>query len=153
MYAKIKDGKVVRYPYSLQALKTDHPNVSFPRNPSAALLASYGVVTVAPAEKPAVSPDTELQEGLPEATAKGLRQVWTVRTLNANEQAARTQQIAQKQLAAYDAQLPPALEELITVLLDQKLLTFAALPPTLQQLLTDKETCRQQLTLLKKHSL
>lgn len=153
MYAKIKDGKVVQYPYSLQALKIDHPNVSFPRNPSAALLASYGMVAVAAVEKPAVSPDTELQEGIPKATAKGLRQVWIARTLNADEQAARAQQVAQKQLTAYNVQLPPVLEELITVLLDQKLLTFAALPPTLQQLLTDKETCRQQLTLLEKHSL
>ena len=50
MFIKITDGVPVEY--SLKKLKNDNPNVSFPSNPSAELLASYGVYEVVEGDKP-----------------------------------------------------------------------------------------------------
>jgi hypothetical protein len=46
MFAKIEANKVVRYPYSLNDLKRDNPNVTFNNNPDDATLASFGVARV-----------------------------------------------------------------------------------------------------------
>lgn len=51
MYVKVTDG--VPTEYSLSKLRQDNPNVSFPKQPSDALLASYGVYPVVQGDKPA----------------------------------------------------------------------------------------------------
>jgi hypothetical protein len=51
MFAKITNGSVDRFPYSVGDLRRDNPNTSFPKNISAATMASYGMVEVA--NKPA----------------------------------------------------------------------------------------------------
>lgn len=50
MYVKVTDG--VPTEYTLRQLKSDNPNVSFPKSPSEALLASYSVYPVVDASKP-----------------------------------------------------------------------------------------------------
>ena len=42
MYAKIKDGSVEKYPYSITDLKQDNPNVSFPKVLDSTVLNSFG---------------------------------------------------------------------------------------------------------------
>jgi len=50
VFAKIKDGVVEKFPYSIRELFRDHPNTSFPARPSDATLAAFDVVRVT--EKP-----------------------------------------------------------------------------------------------------
>ncbi len=42
-YVKIINGAVAEYPYSISALRSEHPNVSFPKEMPDTLLAEYGV--------------------------------------------------------------------------------------------------------------
>lgn len=51
MYVKVTDG--VPTEYSLSKLRQDNPNVSFPKQPSDALLATYGVYSVVQGDRPA----------------------------------------------------------------------------------------------------
>lgn len=46
MFVKIKDGAIAQYPFSLQQLRLENPNVSFSKNPSDESLAAYGVYRV-----------------------------------------------------------------------------------------------------------
>ena len=46
MYAKITDGLVDQFPYSIAKLKKDNPNTSYPKNMNAGQLASVGVYPV-----------------------------------------------------------------------------------------------------------
>ena len=46
MYAKVKNNQVAQYPYSVQQLGADNPNVSLPANLDGETLARFGVVRV-----------------------------------------------------------------------------------------------------------
>ena len=46
MYAKINNGVVEKFPYSIGLLRKDNPNTSFPKKPTDAMLSSYGVYSV-----------------------------------------------------------------------------------------------------------
>tara|TARA_R100001443_G_scaffold92607_1_gene99268 strand:- start:701 stop:1177 length:477 start_codon:yes stop_codon:yes gene_type:complete len=52
MYAKIKDGSIEKYPYTISDLKKDNPNVSFTKTIPTATLNHYGVADVVVAKKP-----------------------------------------------------------------------------------------------------
>lgn len=52
MYVKAIDQKIVKFPYTRNDLKTDHPNVAFPKNPSEELLAEWNVYTVVAEDAP-----------------------------------------------------------------------------------------------------
>ena len=52
MYAKIKDGSVEKYPYSITDLKKDNPNVSFPKVLNTSILNSFGTYEVVTDSKP-----------------------------------------------------------------------------------------------------
>lgn len=53
-YAKIENGVVAKYPYSLNDLKRDNPTIGFPKNylSQAARNAEYNVVEVADVDRP-----------------------------------------------------------------------------------------------------
>ena len=53
MYAKLNNGQLEKYPYSLGQLRKDHRNVSFPKVPSDQDLARFGVVRVTTSPQPA----------------------------------------------------------------------------------------------------
>ena len=53
MYAKISGNTVTQFPYTFGDLRRNNPNVSFPKQPSDALLASYGVYPVVQGDRPA----------------------------------------------------------------------------------------------------
>jgi len=46
MYAKITNGSIDQYPYTVARLRHDNPNTSFPRKIPDEMLADYGVVSV-----------------------------------------------------------------------------------------------------------
>jgi hypothetical protein len=59
MYLKATNGVVEKYPYSIGLLRKDNPNVSFPKNPTDAVLAGYGMYPVREAN-PTVGTDQKL---------------------------------------------------------------------------------------------
>lgn len=61
-YVKTQDGEVVQYPYHLSSLKRENPEVSFPRNMSDELLASYGIYFVEVQTEPSFDPKTQRVE-------------------------------------------------------------------------------------------
>ena len=52
MYAKIENGSVIKSPYTIDDLKKDNPQTSFPAKISNELLDEFGVVTVVITQKP-----------------------------------------------------------------------------------------------------
>jgi hypothetical protein len=59
MYALITNGSVANYPYSIEQLRTDNRNVSFPQVLSDDVLNQFGVVTVATQMQPDYDPHTQ----------------------------------------------------------------------------------------------
>jgi len=53
MYAKLNNGQVEKYPYTIGQLRKDHHNVSFPKAMTDDVLAQFNMVKVAPTERPA----------------------------------------------------------------------------------------------------
>lgn len=90
MYAKISNGTVVEYPYSVKRLQKDNPNTSFPRKPSDTLLAEWGVYPVVNAERPQVDHTKNVVEGTPDLVEGVWVQVWDVTDATAAEIADRT---------------------------------------------------------------
>jgi len=58
-YVKANEGSVVKFPYSIDDLKNDNPNTSFPVDMPAATLADWGVYPVEVSPKPDVAPDQD----------------------------------------------------------------------------------------------
>jgi hypothetical protein len=56
MFAKIEDGKVIKFPYTFGDLRKDNPNVSFPKTISKAAMDHFGMVAVSVGERPVVGP-------------------------------------------------------------------------------------------------
>lgn len=79
MYILAPNGTAETYPYSATQLIKDNPQVSFPKNPTDALLASHGVFPVARVDRPEYDPATQnLAEGAPRLTAGVWTQVWVI---------------------------------------------------------------------------
>lgn len=58
MYAKIVNGAVAKFPYSMGDLHKENPNTSFPSLPNATALALFGVHRVVDTERPQVDGKT-----------------------------------------------------------------------------------------------
>jgi hypothetical protein len=79
MYILAINGTAETYPYSIGQLRKDNPQVSFPKNPTDTLLASYNVYPVTRTERPAYDPITQnLTEGTPTSDAGVWTQIWAV---------------------------------------------------------------------------
>lgn len=91
MYVKVNDGVVEKYPYSASELMADNPQVSFPQNISAALLAEWGVFPVTVVEKPTVDHTQNVLEGQPQLLNGKWVQVWEVTDASAEEIQNRTE--------------------------------------------------------------
>lgn len=59
MYVKVKDGKIVRFPYSFEDLRFDNPNTSFNRKTSEEVLEEYGAFIVHYETPPFFDPNTQ----------------------------------------------------------------------------------------------
>jgi hypothetical protein len=87
MHALVKDGVLVKYPYSVTDAKRDNPNVSFPANPSDVCLADFGVLRVFFSSQPDIAADQVLTEESPvfSETDQRWTQVWVTRNKTAEE--------------------------------------------------------------------
>lgn len=93
MYAKIINGVVEKYPYSIGELRKDNPNTSFPKNIPANVLAEFNVFPVESVAQPSTDYTKNVQEG-PIANDNGWKQTWVVVDASAEEIAERTGQVA-----------------------------------------------------------
>jgi hypothetical protein len=59
MYAKIVDGQVNKYPYSILELRKDNPQVSYPENPNEEVLNSLGIFSIVPENPPTYKQATQ----------------------------------------------------------------------------------------------
>lgn len=79
MYILAPNGTAETYPYSIGQLRKDNPQVSFPRDPSAELLAAYNVYPVTPAPQPEHNPIFQgVRETTPTLADGKWVQVWEV---------------------------------------------------------------------------
>jgi hypothetical protein len=91
MYVLAPNQTVQTFPYSLEALKRDNPNVSFPRTPSNEALAEHGVFPVVAQEPPTFDIATQDVTQLPPSLVDGeWRQNWQITDLTAEQGAERT---------------------------------------------------------------
>jgi hypothetical protein len=81
MYALVKNGVVVKHPYTLSNLKQDNPNTSFVKSPKNETLAEFGMVLVFNTTQPAHTSSQYLEEDVPVFNAQNQRweQVWLVK--------------------------------------------------------------------------
>lgn len=96
MHALIENGAIKQYPYGLTQLKKAHKNVSFPKNPSDKVLASFNVLRVFFSTQPKVS-NTQVLEEKPPLFDEELQcwvQIWSVRDATQEELSARTSNLA-----------------------------------------------------------
>jgi hypothetical protein len=92
-YAKILNGTVAEYPYGINKVRKDNPNVSFPTELSLALLAEYDVYPVTAVAQPAPSLTQDAVEQTPQLINGAWTQVWAMVDVSP-EEAARRQQAA-----------------------------------------------------------
>ena len=100
MYIKINNGKVEKYPYSIDELKLDYTNTSFPSDMSEELLNEYNVYAVELTTPPVVTNSEIIVEGEPVKINGVWKQTWEVKTDTIANQILRIQ-------AARKSEYPP----------------------------------------------
>lgn len=100
-YARIVNGAVAAYPYTLRQLRLDFPDTSFAHTIPDERLAEYGVLPVQPTPAPDVPLDKNLVETVPLYAGGVCTQQWALIDATA-EQIAERQEIA-AQLVEFDA--------------------------------------------------
>lgn len=78
MYIKIKDNQIDKYPYSINQLKQDNPDTSFPAQMSDERLVEWNVYPVAQTEHPQVDYTKNVAEGEPQLIGNKWTQIWLV---------------------------------------------------------------------------
>jgi len=91
MHALINNGSVEQYPYTIGNLRRDNPNTSFPKRPSDAMLAEWGMQPVTKTDRPDVDHTKNVTEGTPVLNGDAWTQVWEVTDATAEEIAQRTE--------------------------------------------------------------
>lgn len=92
MYAKIKNQIIVKYPYTIDELRADNPDTSFPASPTTNQLIGFDAVEVLPDPQPSCDTYTQsIDEALPEFVRGEWRQRWVVRDATNEEMAERKQ--------------------------------------------------------------
>lgn len=95
MHILASSGTVKKYPYSIGQFRKDNPQVSFPRDPSEALLALYGVYPVIRTDQPEYDRIThDLSEATPELVGSSWRQTWVLTPVSAEVAAERLAELA-----------------------------------------------------------
>jgi hypothetical protein len=86
LYVKAVNGSVEAYPYTLETLRWDNPNVSFPASMTEEELEEWGVYTVQETVKPEENITEAISEGAPilEETGKWI-QSWVITPVTAEE--------------------------------------------------------------------
>jgi hypothetical protein len=78
MYIKIKDNSIEKYPYSIDQLKQENPNTSFPANITELTLNAYDVYRVCTTPQPQIDYTKNLTEVTPVLKDGKWVQVWSV---------------------------------------------------------------------------
>ena len=87
MYVKVANGVVDKYLYSIDQLRKDNPEVSFPANPDNDLLAEYGVYPVVNTPEPTYDIATQrLVWGTPALINGQWTHVWEAIPMSPEEQ-------------------------------------------------------------------
>lgn len=107
MYAKITNGLVNQYPYTIGNLRRDNPNISFPRDIPIATLQEHGVQAVTYLEQPSYTERTHActQNAAPTLVDGAWTTGWTVSAKSADEIAAYDAALATTERAKRDALL------------------------------------------------
>lgn len=79
MYVLIVNDAVAEYPYSIDKLRRDNPNVSFPVDLTPTVLRKFGVYTVAPTDAPAAEDFEDVVEVYPVKDGTRWRQAFETR--------------------------------------------------------------------------
>jgi hypothetical protein len=96
MFVKITNGQVSQYPYTVGDLRKDNPNVSFPKNISDEVFASYGVFRIVEAPAPSYDDRTQRLVTQPPALVNGQ---WTVTRAVVNKDQAQIDNEANQKAA------------------------------------------------------
>lgn len=91
MFAKINNGLLEKYPYTISDLWGDNPNTSFPSEMPDERLQDFGVYRVQAVAKPNVGFDKNVNEGTPVLENGVWKQVWVVTDASSAEQLSRIQ--------------------------------------------------------------
>lgn len=91
MYAKLNNGQIEKYPYTIGQLRKDNHNVSFPKNISTEVLASFNVVEVQPVDPPIVSHTQIWQESTPILENGVWKQAYVVSDIDEQDLILRTE--------------------------------------------------------------
>ena len=94
-YALVQNGLVVTYPYSITQLRRDNPRTSFPKKPTDASLASWGVYPVSVTAQPTFSHATQnIADGDPVLVDGQWQQTWVVTDATPEQVTQRSEQQA-----------------------------------------------------------
>lgn len=85
IYIKVNNNEVEIYPYSINQLKADNPNTSFPENISLETLAEFGVYPLKRLAKPSVDYTKNVNELTPQLIDGVWTQVWEIADASADE--------------------------------------------------------------------
>lgn len=85
MYAKLSDGQIEKYPYTLSDLRAEYPNTSFPSMFDQEVLDGYSMVEVQATTAPTATYSQNLSEGQPELVDGVWQQTWVVTDKPAEE--------------------------------------------------------------------
>ena len=90
MFAKLNNGQLQKYPYTLGMLRKDHSNVSFPKNISDEDLARFSVVRVTSTPRPAFDHTKDFSVTAEQAGGSWVEK-WVATSVSAQEIAQRTE--------------------------------------------------------------
>lgn len=103
LYALIKDNRVAAFPYTIDQLKADHANVSFPNPINQNILSLYGMEPVVEYEIPEVDSLTQsFSWGQPELRDGRWHQTWQVQQLSTEVASERVRDRRNQLLVASD---------------------------------------------------
>ena len=77
MYIKLNNGVIEKYPYSIGELRRGNSQISFPANPTEALLAEFGMFPVTQTDQPVVDYKQIVKEENPEQIDGKWTQKWS----------------------------------------------------------------------------
>jgi hypothetical protein len=104
MFAKLNNGQLEKYPYTIGMLRKDNHNVSFPKNISDEDLARFNVVRVASTPRPADDHTKNFSLTVEQVNGSWVER-WIATDASAEEIAERTEMQANNVRSARDAKL------------------------------------------------
>jgi hypothetical protein len=106
MYIKVTNNQAAKY--SIEQLRKDNPQVSFPQSPSAETLAEYGVFIAQASESPTHGANEAIEEaGFQQLSDGTWKQSLRVRSMTQQEVALATQEKDESRRIAYAQEADP----------------------------------------------